>query len=56
MAAPVALFAGGKDKLGDPQDVAKMISQLNPNVIKYSTTIDYYEHMGKLGSIILKKN
>ena len=47
MAAPVALFAGGRDKLGDPSDVSRLLAELNPDVIKYSTTIDYYEHMGK---------
>lgn len=46
MAAPVALFSGGKDKLADPTDVAYLLSQLNPSLVKYSTEIDYYEHMG----------
>jgi len=45
MAAPVALFAGGKDKLGDPKDTAKLISELNPSKIAYSVSIPYYEHM-----------
>lgn len=45
MAAPVAIFSGGKDKLADPTDVAYLLSQLNPSLVKYSTEIDYYEHM-----------
>jgi len=45
MTAPVAIFSGGKDKLADPTDVSRLIDELNPNVIKYSTQIGYYEHM-----------
>lgn len=48
MAAPVALFSGGKDKLADPNDVNRLISSLNSTMIKYQTVIDYYEHMGNL--------
>lgn len=46
MAAPVALFSGGKDKLADPNDVSRLISALNPSMVMFSTEIDYYEHMG----------
>jgi len=45
MAAPVALFAGGKDDLADPTDVSRLISELNPDMIKYSTSISYYSHL-----------
>lgn len=45
MAAPIAIFSGGKDKLADPSDVQKTASQLNQTLIKYQTEIDYYEHM-----------
>ena len=48
MSAPVALFAGGDDDLADPTDVSRLISELNPDMIKYSTSISYYSHLGKL--------
>jgi len=44
-AAPVALFSGGNDDLADPTDVQRLISELNPSLIKYQTEISYYEHM-----------
>lgn len=47
MAAPVAIFSGGKDDLADPTDVARLISELNPANIVYSTSISYYSHLGK---------
>ena len=50
MAAPVALFSGGKDDLADPTDVAKLKAQLNPSKIVYEYNIDYYSHLGKLSS------
>jgi len=45
MAAPVALFAGGKDALADPTDVSRLMSELNPDMIKFSTSISYYSHL-----------
>lgn len=48
MAAPVAIFSGGKDDLADPTDVSRLLSELNPNNIVYSTEISYYSHLGKV--------
>jgi len=42
---PMALISGGRDTLGDPTDVARLINELPPNLIVYQEEIDYYAHL-----------